>query len=407
MKMEIITSYNEEVDELSVENLTIDEIFEGFDIDRDTKLVNLKDEKVIVWKQDDYDRKCDSELHNIFETYNKTLDNPLRSKYYICINCRTLMKLIDIRNPFDKNIIELENGNKICIKLIKYKNIRPEIVVNPKNTSIILSSRYDINIKKIISCDSFTLNMLISWILANIFSNHEVKMTEKIIKNFICNNNGYIIKHVRPKQLREGVCHDNIEDIILQLKLICKILGNYDYYHGNYSLENINFYKYNRCIPSFGRRKFRIAISIFNFHNSAITFDNIRLMKINKEQEMKVDIINFGYNALYNNINICGNYFKIKYNEFTDYMFSNGIHNFKVEYNFYSFVIALCENDQFFLTIKRTKLWYIMWKREELRILEDRIYNSKLIKNYDTKIILSNISLKINILDDIDSNSFV
>lgn len=397
---------------IPIEELTLEEIFLMFDDDFKDKFKCIVEGTISAdtfWTQNDYDSKCYSELHNRNEVFDirrssGRFTNPLRTKNYICVNCRMIAKLVDIRNAFLETVIQLENGRERKIMIVAYQNIKPKIIIDPINASIVSKTRRSGNkYNKIIASDYFTNNIIITWILHNIFNELSMSFSENIKKAFICREYGTVVYQIRRSQLKSHVASENIEEVIQQLAFICRILDQYEFYQGNYSLSNFRFYKHGKQLRQIRKKNFRIIISLSDFSKSSITINkSLRIMYYDPDIDLKIDTTGFDYNDKYHNISYCkGNWFKVKYNEYTDYMFSLAIYRHIAEYNFYNYIIALCQCELFYNNIRRMDIWFKLWKDDEIRLIEQNISKSRLLKNYDTKRILSSIQMKIGILSEI------
>jgi hypothetical protein len=393
---------------------------------------------------------------------------PFREKYYECNKCHKLEKLVDLNElelnkPFRSTIIDDKNMKQYNLNLVinsfiitsekeKINNqfiervkkiIKNTLCDEEENKPFIESNPFGVDLinAQFVPLDSFTINILISWIFEKIMKNTGKPHYNRIHTAFVCSNTGFILEDVsipyfviESDEKYERFRRDNIldhkisEGIILQLLVIFHFIKKFALSISNVSFDCLGFstepckYVYENKKNINVKISCPVTVKIKNFMSSGITIKKQEEDKFFRVYTQNVELekaINCTFNDKFLNLKIMSNdkvYFKIanNNNKTCDYLgiktifthlWNAGAPYFNSQLNFYSFFILLCMRSTFYYSVKAsnklTKLWYLMFLPEQMREIETRLETHLSCSNIpDPLSILDGIYLNSNILDE-------
>jgi hypothetical protein len=330
-----------------VEDLSVGEILDLFNHHENEVKLERMERKFFnrIW-ENDHDKICMSDLNG--------RNNP-RTKSYQCMNCRILHRLIDLQEYTINEIITIE-GTRIKVRITRIEKVFPRIET-VKSGLILL--------------DPFTLNVMNTHIIQNSLSGDVPSICQTILKSFVCGENGYLLTTF-PNSLIISNPSNFIDDIIHFILILCIELNQHKFMMCDYS-KSLIFYEVN---SKFNDKYCRIIGKLNNLNNASVQLANSNR------------ISGFHFNASKNN------QIEINVDEFHFRVIDGNpiVLTHQKEYNFYNFILSLCEDRSFFLKLKENKLWRLMFVENEVIKLENELLNEK--NEFNSRRLLSNVTLR-------------
>lgn len=348
--------------------LAIDDLFSKYEEDKDTilKLMDQDPQLLIdlLWKD------IGSPL---------AIDNQCRLKMgsgdpsspFACVQCQNMRRLIDLRKArYSKNpiiMLPIECGKNIGHKL----RIIESDLMNPS-----LSWHNE----KCIIGDSFTIEIIITWKIAEIFRKNGMPHIPHIYTAFICGNKGYRIDNLTDSTKLNMIFQNNpdvpdntfnstvIRAIILQLLVIFTELKRINFSHEDISNSMIFkpdyvSYSYNG-VPIQGP----VTLQITNLDKASISHNEI--LYCTEEVELVLGIFSppivtqYVFSEENNNSTL---FYKLTSSTINSYKRLQKSQNNRYlgSYNIYSCIIGLMKDPIFFNNMKNDEklknLWEVMW----------------------------------------------
>lgn len=340
-----------------------------------------------IWKKDGIlaiDENCRSNINN--------------RNYYICTQCRNLRRLLDDRSGLNKPF-SIKYGSMLGESLI-IKNIN-----TLKNNIFLRIDNYNNlndNIDNKIIGDKFTINLLINWMLMDIFHNMNLNHCVNLYTSFICNNIGYNLEEYpdyiditelskkyydkKDHKFQPALEIPIVKSIINQILIILDILSEYNFSFGSPSISSLYFkneaisYSYknkNICGP--------ITLKLHKFYNCSIIFNKNFYHSLNLEKTLFLEqnIFNNKFLNIFEFKHIENKkFFKLNDESLEFFISKKGdqIINYTPQIDFYCLIVSLMTCNDFFNTIKNDEslnlFWNNLWcNNNQKQIVEYRLSN--------------------------------
>lgn len=335
-----------------VEDYSVGEILDLFSYHENEVKLERMERKFFsrVW-ENDHDEVCMSDLNG--------RNNP-RTKSYQCMNCRILHRLIDLQEYTINEIITIE-GTRIKVRILRIEKVFPRIeMVKPG----------------LVLLDSFTLNVMNTHIIQNSLSENVPSICQTILKSFVCGENGYLLTTF-PNSLIISNPSKFIDDIIIFISIMCIELDQHKFMMCDYS-KSLIFYEVN---SKFNDKYCRIIGKLNSLNNASIQLSNANRISgfhfnLSKNNQIETNLDNVHFKV------IDGNSILLTHQK---------------EFNFYNFLLSLCENRSFFLKLKENRLWREMFNESDMMKIENELLNEKYEVN--SRRLLSGIALRRNLFE--------
>lgn len=417
------------------------------------KCLLLKPEEFVdkAWKYDGYllsDSECRCRM-----------GQGVISSPFSCYNCRNLSRLIDLKSELIDAPFQIEYGDREGLTLVveKLGIVSPKLFwdENSVNEAIKYLNRYkmlsscgtpkDITSMRSLRGDTFTIQILIRWLVEKIFEKKSMPHILKSHTSFICSDYGYNLQEhpgigsfKKLCAIKEMLVEDKLQPtitrgIILQLLSILKTLSSYNFSHGNPSFKSLSF---SRESVDYETNNLNIAspitLYISNFSCSSIMAKNIHFSSKTAQSDIYLKKASFTPditvkssanahcdigNNYQNDKNVCDmsnkktNYYKLTNDTLDVYtsMRHIGFPLFVGSFDFYCFIVSLMCCKKFYDSVysdeKLRKFWHMLWTIDDILILEEKfnyIHENEDIENYQSTIsydLIKGLWLRCNILD--------
>ena len=218
------------------------------------------------------------------------------NRYFKCNECTLLGRLVDLSDEYveESFIIEcgMETGRELTIKsddmisvltaiTLRHKKYLEEII---SKTNYLTCDSLENDNTIYIGSDKFTNNMLINWVIEDIFNQCSIDNYLKLYNFYLCNNVGYSIYEYSSigniKELYEynkfnvnnKFTDKTIHSILIQLIMVFKLLRSYSFIHGS---PNINSLEFSNKPCSYVYKDVNVTgpvtLKLIDFKNSGIT----------------------------------------------------------------------------------------------------------------------------------------
>lgn len=412
----------------------IDKLLNSYKLDRESIIYQLSTnpQNLIntIWKKDSLlaiDNECMCQMGNC----------EYRS-FFICSQCKNLKRIsnckegvkegrgrkfkIECGNKTGKQLMIVNNGkineylnwDQISEERVKY------YMSNYKNLSLCGTNIQDINSYKCISGDSFTIKLLLWWLIEKQFEQLSLPHIQKLYTGFICNKIGYILQddniigdikelhrvskyHEIDKTstfiksrhfVSSALKSDIVLTIITQLLVILLELMRINFNHGNPSINSLVF---SREPVSYMYNSFHvhgeITVVISDLDNSSATYNNIHYFTKNIKSNLYIERnlfvpeivtkrVTMAYCEIDNSSNCDPNnvlFYRLNNSTLEIYnsMRHIGFPLFSGSFDFYClFISLLCDKSFYDCVINDTKLYKVfmmMFLKEDIIRVEEKI----------------------------------
>jgi hypothetical protein len=398
------------------------------------------------------DRKC---LCQMGTTYNQSIvigpehDDRIIKGMFRCAQCRNLNRLIDFKtNPVDRPfLIECGNltGKKMIIRQQDVDELSINVTLEPqslvqyllnqhKNLSICQPSISNSMELKYLMSDSFTNEMLITWLLDSQFEEIGLPHINRLYTAYICRDHGYKLyehhysiqelsnvaglanKLCKSSESRTPLCRETVLGIIQQLIVTLKILSIFDTTHGSASTQSLLF-ENKPCSYRFEETHVQcpVTLKVTNFSRASMSIQSAKgpIRLFSKEDQGSGYLSKFPFIPKIQTTvhipfdchdGICANQSK-RYTTFTlDGETSNileaarysGVPLFASAFDAYSFLVALMMEQSFYLTVINDpylkRLWESCFLSRERDIINERIVRLHQYDEISTQMIIAQLT---------------
>lgn len=288
---------------------------------------------------------------------------------YSCYQCKQMKRFINLR---DRSLsFTIVYGKRLGdrMRLVEQQSVLPEM-----NTYTTISN--------VISIDTFTLTIVNSLYIEDLFKRKGLPNISRIYSAFICGSNGYYltddIKQMSLKELVIGPPHHShcttVKSLILQLAIMLKELNEIKYASKS-PLTSIIIvdepisYKYGSISVQAG-----FSIKLRNLSEVSLQISGYRLISHHKTQQTfhVAELFDGGpkiSNGLYK-VTVDNNSSLHREREY-------GRSPINTSYEFYCLMTYIMLHEAIFATIKQDKIlnsiWVSMWRSGDLLIVERRM----------------------------------
>jgi hypothetical protein len=393
-----------------------------------TELV-LKNQQSLIstlWKENSalaIDDNCDCQMGQ----------GDLRTSFS-CAQCKTLRRIIDFRYGAIERPFLIECGDMTGKNLVvsKYEVGTPFLIWDEdasKRAKVYADSYLNLiscgssGIKNIkcIAGDSFTIRMLITWMISKIFTNKGLPNHFQIYTAFICKNVGYYLYEqpsigslYNSEKVNKFIDNSTgsfkvtfLRSIILQLLVIIKELSKINFSHGNPSTEALIFNKEPvSYLYEDVHIESEVTLMIGGMWNSSATFSGVHYFTKNIKSAMQLDKSIFTPEITTKQVSTAycdtildlspgskcidkTTYEKCIPNNTTIYRLSQttieiynamrhiGFPLYTGSFDFYCFMVSLMCNKSFYYGVTTdtdlNRLWLMMWLPEDIERVDNEI----------------------------------